>query len=190
MGLCLRRSDSRDAGFTFIELVLVLAVASVILALTAGFYPQAKATIQGDSAMRVLKWQLKLARETAINERRAVQVEFLPPNRVRLLRHNLTDEVPTEIGGATLEHHMEFRLFQGHPDSPDTFGNSAALSFSGAASIRFTADGMLTDAAGQPINGTVFLGQAGRPMSARALTIFGPTSTIRTYRWNGSEWRR
>ena len=42
----------------------------------------------------------------------------------------------------------------------------------------FTADGMLTDQAGNSINGTIFLGQAGAPMTARALTVFGPTATL------------
>ncbi len=52
----------------------------------------------------------------------------------------------------------------------------------------FTADGTLTDQSGNSVNGTVFLGQAGTPMTARALTVFGPTATLRSYRWNGSSW--
>ena len=49
---------------------------------------------------------------------------------------------------------------------------------------------MLTDVNGNAINGTVFLGEPGKPITSRALTVFGPTATIRTYRWNGAAWRR
>jgi hypothetical protein len=52
----------------------------------------------------------------------------------------------------------------------------------------FTADGTLADQTGTPVNGTVFLGQAGSPMTSRALTVFGPTATFRSYRWNGQSW--
>jgi hypothetical protein len=89
-----------------------------------------------------------------------------------------------------LEHNTRFMLFDGQPDTPDGFGRPGAVSFSGAATVMFTADGMLTDAAGNPVNGSIFLGQAGRPLTARAITVFGPTATIRTYRWNGTQWRR
>jgi hypothetical protein len=150
-----------------------MLVAAVSLAIFAGFYPPAVDTVQGDADMRVLYWQLKLGRETAINQRRG--------------------EIPageTIISTATLEHRAQFLLYPAQPDTPDNFGRPQAVWFGGAASIRFTADGMLTDAAGNPVNGTVFMGQPGRPLTSRAITIFGATATIRSYRWNGSAWRR
>jgi hypothetical protein len=139
--------------------------------------------------MRVLYWQLKLGRETAINQRRGIEVRFQGGNTVQLVRR----EIPvgeTIISTATLEHRAQFLLFPAQPDTPDNFGRPQAVWFGGAASVRFTADGMLTDGAGNPVNGTVFLGQPGRPLTSRAITIFGATATIRSYRWNGSAWRR
>jgi hypothetical protein len=53
----------------------------------------------------------------------------------------------------------------------------------------FNAEGQLVDETGNIVNGSIFIGRIGSPMTARALTVFGPTSTIRTYRWNGTEWR-
>jgi prepilin-type N-terminal cleavage/methylation domain-containing protein len=58
-----------DAGFTLVEMLVAVAVSAVGLFLFVGFYPPAMDTIQGDAAMRVLYWQLKLGRETAINQR-------------------------------------------------------------------------------------------------------------------------
>ena len=172
-----------------VEIMATLGFVMVILAIAVGFYPPAIATIQGDADMRVLNWQLKLARELAINQRRTVQLNFVAPNQIQVFRN----EIPagqTLVSQAVLEHNTQYWLFAGQPDTPDGFGRPTAISFSGAATVMFTADGMLTDAAGNPVNGSIFLGQPGRPLTSRALTVFGPTATIRTYRWNGTQWRR
>jgi Tfp pilus assembly protein FimT len=179
----------KDAGFTMVEIMATLGFVMIILAIAVGFYPPAIATIQGDADMRILNWQLKLARELAINQRRTVQLNFVAPNQIQVFRN----EIPTGqtmVSQAILEHNTQFLLFAGQPDTPDGFGRPAAISFSGAATVMFTSDGMLTDAAGNPVNGSVFLGQPGKPLTSRALTVFGPTATIRTYRWNGTQWRR
>ena len=73
-------------------------------------------------------------------------------------------------------------------NTPDGFGRASATDFGGAAAVMFTSDGMFTDQTGNPINGSVFLGQPSRPMTSRALTVFGPTARIRVYRWNGTQW--
>lgn len=166
-----------------------MVVAAVVLGIFAGFYPPAVNTIQGDADMRVMYWQLKLARETAINERRAVELRFVPPNMLQLVRYDLPNG-QTVISTAALEHQAQFLLFPGQPDTPDAFGRPQPISFSGAPVVLFTADGMLTDPAGNPVNGSIFIGQPGKPLTSRALTVFGPTATIRSYRWNGSAWRR
>jgi hypothetical protein len=180
---------SSQAGFTLVELLTIVALGSVILAIFVGFFPRAAAMVQGDADLRIVNWQLKLAREMAINQRRAVALQFIPPNRLQIVRQEFGGGT-TVLGNSYLEHNTQFMLFPGQPDTPDAFGNATPISFSGAAVVMFTADGMLTDAAGNPVNGSVFLGQAGKPFSSRALTIFGPTATIRLYRWNGTAWRR
>jgi prepilin-type N-terminal cleavage/methylation domain-containing protein len=180
---------SRQAGFTVLEVLAVLALSSVILAIFVGFFPRAAAMVQGDADLRIVNWQLKLAREMAIDQRRAIQLQFIPPNRLQIARVEASGGT-TVLGNSYLEHNTQFMLFPGQPDTPDGFGNPAPISFGGAASVMFTADGMLTDAAGQPVNGSVFLGQPGKEFSARALTIVGQTAMIRLYRWNGAAWRR
>jgi len=177
-----------DAGFTLLELLLVCVMITTLAAVTAGFFQSAKNTVQGDANIRKVETLLKLARETAINERRAIVVTFTPPNRLRLTRLNIPVGT-TLVGEGYLENNMGFMLFAGMPDTPESFGRATPVDFGAANQIMFTADGMLTDELGNPVNGTVFLGQPSAPMTARALTIFGPTSTIRSYRWNGSAWR-
>lgn len=184
----MRLSAGSDYGMSLVELITVLAITTIISGIVFGGFSNYRATTQGDADMRLVEWQLKLGRETAINQRRAIEVHFTNPNLITLVR----DEIPngqTTISTVYLEHNTKFMQFAGEPDSPDAFGNAAPVSFSGAVTVMFTADGMLTDQLGNPTNGSVFLGQGAQPLSARVLTVFGATARIRSYRWNGTAWR-
>jgi Tfp pilus assembly protein FimT len=184
------RSVIRDssAGFSLVELVVTLGLATSMSVIALGVLGTASSIVQGDADLRVVESQLKLARESAINQRRAMEMRFVAPNIIQVVRRNLPNGTEV-ISRAFLEHRAVFMTFTGLPDTPDLFGNATPVAF-GPAAVMFTADGMLTDATGNPVNGTVFLGQPGRPLSARALTVFGATANVRTYRWNGTQWRR
>jgi prepilin-type N-terminal cleavage/methylation domain-containing protein len=184
----MRSRAGSDYGMSIVELLTVLAITSIISGIVFGGFSNYRATVQGDADMRLVEWQLKLARETAINDRRAIEVHFTNPNLITLVRDNIPAGTTT-ISSVYLEHSTKFLQFAGQPDSPDGFGNAGPISFNGAVTIMFTADGMLTDQLGNPTNGSVFLGEVGHPMSARVLTVFGATARIRSYRWNGTAWR-
>jgi prepilin-type N-terminal cleavage/methylation domain-containing protein len=179
---------SRQDGFSILELLMVLALTSITLSFIIGGFRQAQAIVQGDASLRIVQWQFKLARETAINQRRSVEIRFTPPNFLSVVRRNIPGG-ETLISTAVLEHNTQFLRFSGQPDTPDGFGGGAAINFGAAASYMFTADGMFTDQAGNPLNGTVFIGQPNKAQTARALTVFGPTARVRGYRWNGSQWK-
>jgi prepilin-type N-terminal cleavage/methylation domain-containing protein len=186
-----RRSPSQvatDAGFTVIELVVVMAISVTVLSLSLGGFSSALDTVRGDASMNKVQWQLKLAREIAINQRRSVEVRFTPPNFMAVVRRNIPNG-ETVMSTAVLEHMTNFVVFPAFPDTPDGFGNATAIDFGAANAVMFTAEGQLVDETGALVNGTIFIGRIGSPMTARALTVFGPTSSIRTYRWNGSQWR-
>jgi type II secretory pathway pseudopilin PulG len=186
------RSPSRagnDAGFSVIEVLLVFLLMSSVLAIGLGGFTTALNTVRGDASMNIVLWQLKLARETAINQRRTVDVTFAQPSFITVTRRNIPNGT-TVISTAVLEHQSQFYFFPTIPDTPDAFGRTAPVDFSGAATVLFNAEGQSTNAAGNIVNGTVFIGKVGAPLTARALTVFGPTASIRTWRWNGSAWRR
>jgi prepilin-type N-terminal cleavage/methylation domain-containing protein len=179
---------ARDAGFTIIEVMVVMAISVTMLTLSLGGFSSALDTVRGDASMNKVLWQLKLARETAINQRRSVEVRFTPPNFMAVVRRNIPNG-ETVVSTAVLEHSTSFVVFPAFPDTPDGFGNAAAIDFGGAAAVMFNAEGQLVDETGALTNGTIFIGRIGAPLTARALTVFGPTSSIRTFRWNGSQWR-
>jgi hypothetical protein len=153
----------------------------------------ARPAFKGDGAMRTVMAQLNTARELALTQRRFIRVVFTVNNEVQIVR----EEVPngtTVISTVPLEGGMLFGLTPGVPDTPDNFGNAAAVSFGAAALHRFTTEGTLVDQAGNPISGSVFMnwpgaGQ-GQERAARAVTILGATGRIRGYRWDGRNWKR
>ncbi|MCC7008873.1 MAG: hypothetical protein IT184_08660 [Acidobacteria bacterium] len=183
------RAASGDDGFSATEVLVVAAMAITLTVWTTAVFGSTAATVQGDADMQVVHGQVKFARETAINQRRLVEVRFTSPNLIEVIRHNLPNGT-TVISSAYLEHHAQFTVFDGVPDSPDGFGRTTPIDFGGSAAVMFTAEGTFVDEDGQPVNGTVFLGQPSRPLTARAVTVFGPTAMIRTYRWNGAAWSR
>jgi prepilin-type N-terminal cleavage/methylation domain-containing protein len=179
----------RARGFSIVELIMVMALASSVAAMCLAWVPRLAEVMEADADLVTLTGQVTLAREAATSQRRSVELRFVQPNTIIVARQNLPDG-ETILSSAVLQHNAQFLLFPNEPDTPDQFGNADAVNLGGAARVMFTADGMLTDEAGNPTNASVFIQQPGRVMTARAFTIFGPTARVRAYRWNGSAWRQ
>ena len=94
------------------------------------------------------------------------------------------------------EGHMRFHLNAELPDTPEALGRSSALSFEGAevttttTTVYFQPDGSMSDSAGLPVSGTAFLGDGEEKLTARAVTVSGPTGRTGAYRWDGVQWRK
>jgi type II secretory pathway pseudopilin PulG len=175
------------SGYSLLELVIV---ATILMVLTAAAVPTIRNEMldaRAGTAMRQLQGQLSVARDMAMAERRTVEVQFNGTNQIQLIR--IDGAVRTPAGSTTLSNTMQYRLFPGVPDTPDAFGATGGVSFGGATIVWFLADGSVSDAIGVPASGTLFLGMAGQPLTARALTVLGPTGRIQPYRWDGHSWR-
>jgi type II secretory pathway pseudopilin PulG len=99
-----------------------------------------------------------------------------------------------------IENKVQLISFAGEPDTPDGFigaspgapnglysGSNASAPTTGMA---FQSDGTFTDGNGNPINVSIFLGEAGIPSSARAVTILGNTGRVFAYHGTGTAWFR
>lgn len=184
-----RSRRAEQAGFTLTEVLVVIAIGAVLAGITVLSFVAANRTLQGDGAMRVVVGQLQVARETAMTQRRDIEVRFVAPNRIDILRQ----EIPLAAGQTLLsqiylESGATFMTFAGVPDTPDGFGNAAPVSFGAATRLVFTPDRQLVDQTGVPANGTVFLGINGEPETARAVTVFGATARVHSWRWDGGAW--
>jgi prepilin-type N-terminal cleavage/methylation domain-containing protein len=176
------------AGFSLIELMVVLGVIGVATAMAVLVMPSALVSAKADSGATRLQSVLRTAREQAISQRRNVRVAFNTPNQIVVSREDVPGPGTTVLTTILLEDGMSFRLFAGLPDTPDAFGSGSATSFGTATTYKFTSEGSFVDQNGDAVNGTVFLGRTNEPLSARAVSLFGPTALIRQWRWNGRQW--
>lgn len=180
-------------GFSLIELLMVVAILCVLGGIAMGVTPNVIRVAKGQAGAAQLSSFLKRTRELAISRRRNIEIAFTAPNQVRSTQRAVPDP-PNPLGASTvletmyLEGRVEYRTFGGVPDTPDAFGNGAAIVLGGANPVMFTSEGSFTDVDGNPINASIFLGVQGQTNTANALTIIGTTATVRSFRWDGSRW--
>jgi Tfp pilus assembly protein FimT len=175
-------------GFTVLETLFVVALIAVMGGMAMIVTPAVLARARADGGAANLMARLRTVREQAIAQRRNVRVEFLETNRVRASRLEVPGPDTTVLLDVRLEQNAQFVRFPGVPDTPDFFGAEAAVAFDVATSYTFTSEGTFVDQNGDELNGTVFVGLPNQPQTAQAVTIFGPTAHVRTWRWTGTQW--
>jgi prepilin-type N-terminal cleavage/methylation domain-containing protein len=180
---------SASRGFTLVEVLMVVAIIGVLGGAAAVVTPRLLSQSKADSSLTAALSTLRLVQERAVGERRNFDVEFTAPNRIQVYRVAVPGPGRTLVNDVRLETGQHFMQFDGLPDTPDTFGNGGPLAFGVTPTMTFTSEGMFVDSSGDVLNGTVFLGHQGQDAtSARAITIFGATGLVRSWRWDGRRW--
>ena len=178
-------SDQR--GFTLIDLLVAIALIGILAGMTVVSVQRTLIDVRGDNAMTQVAHVLRQARDTAIAQRRPIDILFVPPNRIQVVRNEMPDG-QTTLADFNVDSGAIFDLDASLPDTPDDFGNDAPVDFGDAVTIQFRSDGVLVDETGLPLNGTVFLMRPGELTSARAVTVTGGSGRAQGYRWMGSHW--
>ena len=183
---------SRQTGFSLLEMLFVLGIMGVLSTIAIAQIAQAVPAMKADGAMRVVISQLNTARELAISQRRYIQVKFVAPNQMQVIRTDVNTAGAvtgtTLLTTVTFESGITYNVIAGLPDTPDAFGMSSAVNFGAATTLQFATDGELIDQAGSPLNGTVVVASPLIKNSSRAVTVFGATGRVRGYRWNAKAW--
>lgn len=182
----LRKSQQ---GFTLIEMIVVAAIVMVGSAVAIPVTMRMVNNARGDSAVVVAATFIESARNRAVSERRNMELTFPNENTIRIDRVEWPSLTRTLIATATLEGEQEFAR-AGLVDTEDELcdEDAEALCFTGDEPVAFTSDGSLIDQAGDVVNGTIFIIKPGNLETARAVTIWGVTGMVRTWKWRGSQW--
>ncbi len=170
---------------------MVVAIVGVVGAAAMVVSPRMLSQARADGSVQTALSALKLIQERAVGERRNFEVVFTSPNRIRFYRV----AVPPATGSTLIQ---DIKLetgqtFMKYPaitvNTPDGFHNEDELGFGVTPTMTFTSEGSFVDSSGDVLNGTIYLGHAGQDWtSARAITIFGATGLVRSWRWDGRNW--
>jgi hypothetical protein len=165
---------------------------SVVLTMAILGFTSILPNFKANAALDQVLSQMRSAREQAIAHRREVQVQFVGTNQITISEIWLKGTPPLPVT-YTFEGGAQYMVFAGVPDTPMAFGNSSPINFAnlsgGPPIMKFTTNGAFIDGSNNPVNGTVFLGLAGKNQTARAITILGATGRVRQYHWDGSQWQ-
>jgi type II secretory pathway pseudopilin PulG len=190
-----------------VEMSVVVMIILIISAMALIAYLPTLQDARFDAAMRQVVDQLRQGREYAITNRRYVQITFptvVAGGRTQYevvlqQRNDLTagaGAINPILSTVPIEYPAQYLVVAGSPDTPDAFGNSAAVEFEGlnggpVGGMLFQSDGELVNGTTfQPINGTVFLAAPGKNTSARAITVLGGTGRARGWKGTGTTWTR
>ena len=67
----------RERGFTLVELSVSMATVACVMAICIAWVPPMTEVMQADADLQLVKAQVMLAREMAVNQRRSIELEFL-----------------------------------------------------------------------------------------------------------------
>ncbi|HET6216328.1 MAG TPA: prepilin-type N-terminal cleavage/methylation domain-containing protein [Acidobacteriaceae bacterium] len=195
-----QRQRRAGHGFSMVELLVAIFVIFIVSAIAIIQLGPVLQNYRSDAAMREVLDQLRQAREYSIARRQYVQVTFpVVGGQYQVVTTQRNDLKPgagaaVVLSTVPIERPVQF-LLAGMPDTPDNFGNAAAIEFGGNAGgpplgMLFQSDGELVDGGTYlPVNGSVFLAAPGQPPStARAITVLGSTGRVRAWKSSGSGW--
>src|SRR2546429_1784165 len=87
-------SNRSQRGFSLMEILIAVAIISIILGMTMLNYSTLLPNYKANSAMDQLLYQLRSARERAISHRREVQVQFVGTNQLTVTEIWLVGTAP------------------------------------------------------------------------------------------------
>jgi prepilin-type N-terminal cleavage/methylation domain-containing protein len=181
----------KASGFSLLEMLIVIALVFIIASIAIFSIRGALPTLRANESLTTVASVFRQGRELAIAQRRNYQVIFAPPSTLWLRRISVIGELPAgfvDLPQVTIPNRGQFMIYPGVPDTPDAYGNATALSFGGTVTQSFLSDGTFADAAGAPLNGSVYVAIPGDAGTQRAFTILGSTGRIRAYRYTGLTW--
>jgi prepilin-type N-terminal cleavage/methylation domain-containing protein len=186
-----RVSKLNQRGFSMVEMLIVIAVGTIVTAI--GFITLAPAMkeIRVSNAYNTTLATLRQAREMAVSNRDIYMVTLnntVVPNTITITDTNPAN--PKVVETMVLPNDVNFDNEPGIPNTatttPDNFGTGgAAIDFDQAPAtgaknvIYFYPDGAARDSTSALNNGVVYIARPGELMSSHAISLWGATGRLR-----------
>ena len=199
-------------GFSLVEMLIVVGVVIILLAAAIIEIKPILMASRADSAVAYTENQIRLARERAIDERRLMRLTFTAPRTI-FMEFQFTDSTgavtyapvtlqagQTGAGITMLPNDVQFQTPPSPPATPpDNIGaqnNAFDFFCAGTACagtiLYFNPDGSIVNSTNDPVQGVVYMGRPGDPLSSRAVSFFGPTGKVKAWRYlkpsSGTKW--
>ena len=201
----MKRSRAQ-AGFSLIEVLVVVAVILILAAAAVVQIGPALQAAKTNTALEIALGQLRTAHQQAIDQRRVYRVTFTTPRTIQVdqLTYDTNgNQIFTLIRSIDLPVETQFTLVSGMPNTsqttPDGLGQGGnAIDFAldyggGATTVFFQKDGRATDSAGRPNDGVIYIARPGDLNTSKAVTVLGATGRVKGWRLftagKSPEWR-
>jgi prepilin-type N-terminal cleavage/methylation domain-containing protein len=182
----LRRANK---GFSLLEILAAVAIGTVASAFAAVQVATAVKTQHENDAVQLVQNQLRTIHQRAIDTRSEYVVTFSAPGTIAI--QFLQNGSLLNYGTVNLPGDEQFLVVSGvprPPKTPDGFGSGAlAIDFDqawggGSNVLFFYPDGTVLDGVGNPNNGVLYIGRINDLYSSRAITLWGVTGRIKTWK--------
>ena len=179
---------SSEGGFSIAELVVVIGMIMVLSAVAIINISSSLKAAAADTASQLIVQEMRLARQYAISDRKIYRLTFNSPSGIALDRQN-ADGTFTPMSISIIPQTVAFQCESGIPTTSATTPNgigvgTVPIDFGVGDSIQifFQPDGAGRDSLGRIANGVVYTSISGKLSSARAVTLFGSTGSIKSWK--------
>lgn len=195
-----------EGGVTLVELLIVVAIMTTVVSIGVIQLGSMRRLNSSAAIPLQLKIQLRLARQQAMSQRRAVTLQYDDQTKqVAIIRQPAAGKAvlslpnfPNPTGSAQVSTMTlagngvdPSELVYGLPVSmSSTLGDSTSLTTlpgNKKINITFQPDGSVVDANGNPANFALFFYNSKAPeLTASAVSVLGSAGRIKTWKYNGS----
>ena len=189
--------NKNKRGFTAIELVVTVAIISIMAAFAIPYIIGMQPTLRVNSAARDLTSELQLAKMKSVSERNNYVITFTTDNN----QYSIYDDDDNDFATAGAESSelvktvdidaeytgIQFGYVSGQTN-PDGNAIANSVTFSGTPrSVTFRPDGTINGAAGSVYLIPTQDISVSKTTRQRAITVI-PTGRVRLFKYSGSSW--
>ena len=209
LGVCVfrRRKASRSRGVSLVELLLVLALIVIVAGISLPSLVSSRRLIRSSAVPRQILTEMRLARQQAMTQRRAITVQYDDQNkRLVVINHRASGAALLaaagypQTAGSVQERVVSLSdsgintgdLTYGIPNALPSTANAAlddGVSMTGLTNnqlnVTFQPNGSVVNAAGMPANMALFIYNNKAPEdTACAVSVLGAAGRVKIWKYN------